>query len=344
MAHGISQSSDMVFNGSTVKDGGSKWEQSQRSGGTPWHGLGVELPGLATAAEVVAASPRFAAPVVKVQAEYNGEPVKGHFWTVKNFAPEDGGPTVVGHVGAEYQVAQETDLLAWAEMFAQDPNGPLFETAAILWGGRKSFVLAKFPDSMIVKGRNRQEDVIGQYLLFSNAHDGSQHLQVQMTPVRVVCQNTLSMAQSGKNRNTSAYLMHSGDLQAKVKNVREILGIAQREFAATQELFQALVNVEPTKDQIDAVLSQLIPDTTSNRAVLQRGRVLELAAAGRGNEPYAGTGWGVYNGYTELVDHHNNQGSKREDAQDMRVNSILFGSGMKSKQEALSVMAKGFLN
>lgn len=324
MAHGLETQNDMAYNALNK---------------APWHGLGVALPGLMTAEEVAQACPRFADPVLKVPAELDGQPVPNHFFTVR---ADD--RTVLGHVGAEYQVAQNMDLLKVAEAYCLDPNGPLFETVGILWGGRKSWVLAKFPEDMILKGRNGAEDVIGQYLLFSNAHDGSQRLKVQATPIRVVCQNTLNMAHAGKQRNTSAWVCHSGDIAAKLENVKDVLGIAAREFAETQELFQALVSAEPTAEQVETVLKALIPDTASKRAELQRERVQQLAVAGTGNAQYAGTAWGLYNGFTELSDHVNNASSKREDAQDMRVNAAWFGSGSAFKAQALKTIAEVCLN
>ncbi len=324
MSHELNDRNDMVYNALS---------------GKPWHGLGVELPGLATAREVLDACPSFAAPVSKEQAMRNGEPVPDHYWTVRTDTD-----TVLGHVGKEYTVAQNSELLGVAEKFCRDKHGPLFETAGILYGGRKSWILAKFPDDMILKGRNGQADSIGQYLLFSNAHDGSQRLRVQLTPIRVVCNNTLTMAHAGKDRNTSAYICHSGDVTGKLANVADLLGVAAREFEQTKELYQALVNCEPTKEQIDTALSTLFPDTATERAKLQRGRVLELAQAGTGNAPFAGTAWGLYNGVTELKDHFDNAGSKLPDAQDRRVNSNWFGSSAKSKADALSTIATVCLN
>jgi phage/plasmid-like protein (TIGR03299 family) len=324
MAHGLEKTQDMVYNS---------------QGGKPWHGLGTELPGPMTAQEVLQACPRFADPVLKVPAELDGRPVPGHYFTVRQ---DD--RTVLGHVGTEYQVAQNADLLKVAESYVMDPNGPIFETVGVLWGGRKSFILARFPSDMVLKGRDGSEDSVAQYLLFSNAHDGSQRLRVQATPIRVVCQNTLNMAHAGSKRNTSAWVCHSGDMSAKLLNVRDVLQIAAKEFAETQELYQALVTTEPTTEQVDQVLQALIPDTTSNRATLQRERVLQLAEAGTGNAPFRGTAWGLYNGLTELSDHVNNSGSKRPDAQDMRVNSAWFGSGANFKAQALRTVAEVCLN
>lgn len=319
MASGIATHEDVVYNG--LK-------------GKPWHGMGVELPGVMTKEEVITHCPKFANPVLKVNAELDGKIVPNHFFTIREDTRE-----ILGAVGTEYSVLQNTKMLEVAEQFCQDPRGPRFETAGVLWNGRKSWVLAEFPENMILRGRDGTEDVVGQFLLFSNAHDGSQRMKVQMTPIRVVCQNTLNMAHHSAKGNTSAYICHSGDINLKLENVADILGIAAREFESTRELYQALIQVEPTADQITEVLKRLIPDTATERANLQRQRVVSLSEAGQGNAPFAGTAWGLYNGFTELVDHFNGAGSKREDAQDMRVNSSWFGSGANNKAEALKIIA-----
>ena len=322
MASGILKNDDIAYNAEN---------------GAPWHTLGIPIDGLMTADDIRTAVPQWSAPVLKVPAEYLGAPVPGHYFTVKN-------GEVLGHAGEEYQVVQDDLMLDMAEAICQDKHGPLFETAGLLWGGRKSFLLAKFPEDMVLKGRNGFEDRVARYLLFANAHDSSHRVRILETPVRVVCQNTQTMAFAGKDANTSCWFAHSGDVRAKFDRVADVLGIAAKNFAETQELYQALMVAEPTAQQVEDVLKRLIPDTATKRAELQRERVTVLAENGMGNAPFAGTAWALYNGFTELSDHHNNAGSKREDAQDMRVNSNWFGSGANFKANALKTIADICLN
>lgn len=321
MASGIVRTDDMAYVGET-----------------PWHGLGIKVAGLMTAQDVAEACPRFVAPVLKLPAEFDGKPVPGHYFTVRS---DD--RTVLGHVGAEYSVAQNRELLDLTERLCMDPNGPRFETVGLLWEGRRSWILARFPEDMVLRGKNGTEDIIGQYLLVSNSHDGSQSLRIQATPIRVVCQNTLNMAYRGKDANSSAFITHSGDIHAKFANVGELLGIAMREFHATAELYQALIDVKPTKAQVDNVMEKLFPETKSNRSELQRDRVLQLAESGIGNAPFRGTAWALYQGYTELQDHIEGAGSRRPDADSMRLNRAWFGTGAEAKSRALATIAREVL-
>lgn len=313
MAHGLAQSNDMAFVGEL-----------------PWHKLGVKLDKLATAAEMIAAVPALAATVSKEQIRRNGIDVDGKYFTVRSDTD-----TVLGIVGQDYKVLQNSDAFRMLDAITMDANGPKYETAGALWGGRKVWALARVPEFLeVVPG-----DTLAQYLLISNSHDGSSAVRIQETPVRVVCQNTLNMAIAGKGKK--AFMRHSGDLLVKANEVQDALRIVRNDFLETLDLYKALANDTPSRDEVDDVLSKLFPETKSDRANLQRSRVRALWNDGIGSHIRAveGTAWALYNATTELVDHHANESSKRSDADDMRLNSIWFGSGASFKQTALDTIA-----
>ena len=313
MAHGLTQENDMAFVGEL-----------------PWHRLGVKLPSLATADEMLAAVPALASPIVKEQIVRKGLAIDGKFFTVRQDTD-----TVIGIVGQDYKVLQNSEAFKIMDAITMDRNGPKYETAGVLWGGRRVWALARVPEFLeVVPG-----DTLAQYLLISNSHDGSSAVRIMETPVRVVCQNTLSMATAGTGK--SAKFRHSGNLVSKVSDVQDALKIVRHDFMETLEQYRALANDRPSADEVDDVLKSLFPDTKSNRAELQRGRVMDLWHDGIGSDlvGVAGTAWTLYNGITELVDHHANEGSRRADADDMRLNSIWFGSGAAFKQQALDTIS-----
>lgn len=301
------------------------------AGELPWHRLGVQLPGLATAAEMLAAVPALRSPVVKEQIVRNGKEVDGKFFTVRQDTD-----TVLGIVGQDYKILQNSEAFAMLDAITMDKYGPKYETAGALWGGRRVWALARLPEFLeVVPG-----DAIACFILVSNSHDGSSAVRFMETPVRVVCGNTEAMALKGKGK--SHKLRHSGDLIGKVSDVQDTLKIVRSDFLATLEQYRALANNRPSSEEVDFVLKGLFPDTKSTRAELQRGRVRNLWDEGIGADipGIAGTAWALYNGVTELVDHHANEGSKREDADDMRLNSIWFGSGAAFKQQALDAISE----
>lgn len=314
MAAGLERSNDMAF-----------------AGELPWHRLGVQLPGLATAKEMLAAVPALAASIVKEPVLRKGTPVSGKYFTIRQDTD-----TVLGIVGSDYRVLQNCEAFEIMDAITMDRNGPKYETAGVLWGGRRVWALARVPEFLeVVPG-----DALAQYLLCANSHDGSSAALFMETPVRVVCQNTLSMATSGGGK--SKKLRHSGNLFSKVSDVQDVLKIVRSNFLETLEQYRALANDRPTNEEVESVLKSLFPDTKTDRAVLQRNRVKTLWDDGIGQDipDIAGTAWALYNGVTELIDHHANAGSKRDDADDMRLNSIWFGSGAAFKQTALDTISE----
>ena len=311
MAHGLKQANDMVYN-------------SQRE--VPWHGLGVPLPGLATVQEVMAAVPALAARVVKEPARRNGIEVEGAYFTVREDTDE-----VLGMVGSRYRVLQNLDAFRFMDRLTMDPNGPKYETAGALWGGKRVWLMAALEPFDVLPG-----DTVKPYLLLSNSHDGSSAVRLKLTSVRVVCANTEAMAHAGDGGKTS--VRHSGDILAKVRDVQTALGLVQKDVLATRDLFRLMAETVPTDSQVADLLARLIPDTATKRAELQRARVMELARDGAGNSGLGGSLWALYNGFTELTDHLNGADSDRADAQDARVNSVLFDSGAARKESALDAI------
>jgi len=299
-------------------------------GATPWHGLGTELPKLATAQEAIDAAKLGWTVEKEPVITANGRTLEGKFINVRQ---DTGEP--LGVVGDQYQILQNADAFKVFDAITQDPHGPKYEVAGSLWNGRKVWLLAKLPECMeVVPG-----DIVEPYILLSNSHDGTSAVRIMETPIRVICQNTLNTAQTGNGR--SIKVRHSGDIMLKVNRVQDVLGILRQSFRETLEVFQALASVEPTKEQVETVLMRLFPETKTDRAKLQRERVMSLAESGRGNAKVAGSAWALYNGVTELVDHYNNAGMKNLDT---RLNVLGMGSGLDAKADALQTIIDTCLN
>lgn len=323
MAHGITETDKMIYVGEL-----------------PWHKLGIPLPGLATAQEVKDALQMYR---VEKRPVYTMYPNGSYVQVPEKFATvRMDNNHALGIVGSQYTVLQNEDALSLLDDITIDPRGPKYETAGTLWEGRQFWALARMPEwSEIIPN-----DLIGQYLLISNSHDGSRAINVQMTPVRVVCNNTLTAAVNSAQRYLK--IRHSGNVFHKISNVQDALGLITNTFQETTNLYKALADTNPTVLQINEVLEALFPQekTKSQRNKLQAERVLNLAENGIGSDVtgHKLTGWTLYNGVTELIDHHNNKNSKSDDADSMRLNSMWYGSGAKVKDDALSTISKVLLS
>jgi phage/plasmid-like protein (TIGR03299 family) len=112
-------------------------------------------------------------------------------------------------------------------------EGVRYETAGSLQGGRKVWLLAHMPHEYIITGER-----ISPYLLFSNTHDGSGAIKVALTPIRVVCNNTLNLALSAAKRSWS--MIHTGDIQSKMKEARDTLFMAEQYMDSLGKEFESL--------------------------------------------------------------------------------------------------------
>lgn len=211
-----------------------------------------------------------------------------------------------------------------------------YHTAGALGDGEKVWMLAKLPGEIRVRD---SVDVTEQYLLLSNSHDGSSSLRVFFTPIRVVCANTLGVAER-RGRGHGVSVIHKGNLEAKVAEAQEILGLAKRFYDNLEDRINRLAWHYPTTEQLESYFQTLYPDrrgTKSRRAENVRNELFRLFENGRGqNLPETKlTTWAAFNAITEFVDHHRStRGRTDQERASNRLESAWFGSGARLKRQA----------
>ena len=177
----------------------------------PWHGLGTEVQEAVNSADAL----RLAGLDWTVQPReiqvVGGDKIMNYKANVRS---SDG--SVLGVVSDRYQIVQNADAFAFTdELIGGDVR---YEPAGSLQGGRKIWLLAKMPERQIAG------DAVEPYLCFSNTHDGSGAIRVCMTPIRVVCNNTLNLALNTAKRQWSA--RHTGYIEQKMQEARLCLELA----------------------------------------------------------------------------------------------------------------------
>lgn len=193
---------------------------------TPWHGLGVrvnEAP--ASRAALTLAGLDWSVVQEPVYTE-TGELVEGYRANIR-----DADRRVLGVVTDRYKVIQNREAFAFTDALLGE--GVRYETAGSLQGGRKVWLLAHMPHEYIITGER-----ISPYLLFSNTHDGSGTIKVALTPIRVVCNNTLNLALSAAKRSWS--MIHTGDIRSKMKEARDTLFMAEQYMDSLGKEFESL--------------------------------------------------------------------------------------------------------
>lgn len=305
-------------------------------GAKPWHGIGTPLNNLATASEaIVAANLGWTVrcePVYqrRLIGNFNNDLSLPQYEFVAldhQVVIREDTNMALGVVGSDYHPFQNLNMFRFLDDLTQDPNGPKYETAGSLFNGRKVWALAKLPGHVEILGK----DNIDLYLLISSSHDGSQAITIQFTPIRVVCNNTLTWA-LGQSR-ISAKFKHTMNVNEKVFEAADTLGIIMKKQDTVNEVFNAFAKKAYTKEQEDILLSELFGDSEHARTQNKKDEVKHLAIHGTGNEQFAGTFWGLYNGVTEFFDYHNNKNPNNEKA----FESKWFGVGANQKEKAYNI-------
>jgi phage/plasmid-like protein (TIGR03299 family) len=306
-------------------------------GEAPWHGLGRQLDAPATAQEAITAAGLDYEVQLTPIATYDGLTVEGRRAVVRYDKQE-----VLGVVSDRYVPVQNRQAFGFLDAVVADGN-LRYHTAGALGKGEKIFLLAKLPESIRVKN---SDDFVDKYLLLSNAHDGSAALRVFFTPIRVVCQNTLSMAER-RGRGQGASIMHKGNLEAKILEAQQILGLARRFFDDAAAVIDHLASHSPTSAQLAAYFGKLYPDPEegkeNTRAVNTRFNLQRLFEEGVGHDQpgVKGTTWAAYNAVTEYVDHFRTARGRDDcDRTSRRLDSIWFGSGAQLKAKAWDLAAE----
>lgn len=242
----------------------------------------------------------------------------------------------LGVVSDRYVPVQNRQAFGFLDAVAAE-GGLRYHTAGALGWGERIWLLAKLPDQIRVRN---SEDLVDKFLLLSNAHDGSAALRVFFTPVRVVCANTLSLAHR-RGAGEGVSIMHKGDLEAKIRQAQQVLGLARRFFDAAAAVIDRLAGYSPSAAQLGAYFRELYPDPEEGkdnaRAVKVRGELQRLFEEGSGHDQpgVKGTAWAAYNAVTEYTDHFRTARG-RDDASraSRRLGSIWFGSGAQLKARA----------
>jgi len=204
-------------------------------------------------------------------------------------------------------------------------------TAGSLMDGKIVWVLAKIKESFdVLPG-----DQVDNFLLFTNPHRYGQSLNVRMTPIRVVCNNTLQMSLSSKSKNEVS-LNHRRTFDADL--VKQQLGIAHQKFDQYKEFAQFLANKKAKSADVIQFVNKVFPHSnTKGRDVKDyedlspsAKRAMDARQSQPGAEYAEGTWWNALNAVTYLVDHELGR------SDDTRITSAWYGYNAKRKLIAVN--------
>ena len=260
-------------------------------------------------------------------------PAEGEFGIVRKDKWDSDDCTVLGVVGEQYTPLQNREAFTFFDPIVGE-GAAIYHTAGVLGAGERIWILAKLPDSITVKNG----DITDKFLLLSNSHDGESAVQVKFTPIRVVCENTLTMA-LGKGKTIR--VAHTKNVQQRLRDAQRLLGIIRDEFAEIEKDFNKMAQVQMDDDQLGVYFGLVFPDPADpddRRAAERAGKHRSWAgyffSNGRRDREYGveGTLWAAYNGVTEYIDHR-----KTQQTNERRLRSLWFGNGCSIKARACRV-------
>lgn len=212
---------------------------------------------------------------------------------------------VLGVVGERYNVLQNEDLFDFGDALL---DGGRWETAGSIKNGRQVFGSLALERETVLDP-NGVSDKVKTYLLINTSHDGSVAIQASITPVRVVCANTLNLALGKGNRGVkqSFKIRHTATASGKVAQAREALGLANRYMDEFDKLAQQMIETEISKAKFDEIVALAYPKPEKDaKGSIKKWEtktdLLQSIYVGEFNNTIAGTAWGAFNALTERLD------------------------------------------
>ena len=260
----------------------------------PWHGLGTRVAEAPTSFEAIRlAGLDWTVDQREIALLGENKPIKN---ALANVRSSDG--AVLGLVSERYKIVQNYDAFAFTDVLIG--GDVTYETAGSLNGGRKIWLLARMPKQKIL------DDDIEPYLCFTNTHDGTGAVRVLMTPIRVVCNNTLNLAISKAQRAWS--VVHTGDIKQKIAEARETLDLANRYMSGLSEYAEKLTDVWVDEGRLQQVLDKVFraeaAKTDREKETLKKRKDAYMTCyLAPDLVKYFGTAYGAVNAMADMVAH-----------------------------------------
>ena len=291
-------------------------------GDLPWHGLGTKVdPDI---------SPRDMQKAAGVDWRVLETPT---FYTFDGQTKATGQKAVVREtdgriltqVGPNWHPVQNDDAFDFFAEFVERGDMQM-HTAGSLKNGEIVWALAKVDDSFeLFNG-----DKVDSYLLFSNPHQYGKSIDVRFTPIRVVCNNTLTLSLN-QNAKTEVRLNHRKEFDAD--EVKEMLGVAHFKMSQYKEMAEFLGSKRATDDVVKEYFGELLGKSNKDEDRLSRRgeRAMEVLQEQPGAEFAEGSFWQPFNAVTYLTDHEFGRSN------DTRMQSSWYGANRKLKTRALEL-------
>tara|TARA_R100001198_G_C5239425_1_gene216775 strand:- start:3053 stop:3997 length:945 start_codon:yes stop_codon:yes gene_type:complete len=298
--------------------------QMAYAGDLPWHGLGQQVSddittdGMMEAAGLdwsVTKQPMYYMDDLGEMGEVPG----------KSALVRSSDNKVMDIVGQDWNPVQNAEAFEFFREFV-DTGDMQMHTAGSLKDGKMVWALAKVNDGFTIKTA-QGEDSVESYLLFSNPHQYGKSIDVRFTPIRVVCNNTLTLS---LNQNVDQYVRMGHQRPFNAEDAMATLGMAHKKLETYKEAAEYLCQKSYTTDDMLNYFNQVFPsasDRDSNKSREAQEVMHTQAGAALGE----GTFWQLFNTVTYMTDHTLGRNS------DTRLQSAWYGQNQNVKKKALEL-------
>lgn len=270
----------------------------------PWHGIGTVVEEAPTAEEAIKLAGLdwqvVQAPVFC--GDFEAKDALGNIRERIN--PETGEleKSLLGIVSRDYHPVQNSEAFDFFDTLIGEEAH--YETAGSLHHGKRIFLTAKMERRWTVG-----DDGIDTFLLLTNGHDGRHSLRAMVTPVRVVCQNTLNIAIKKVKRSWS--IPHYRTIKDKIAEARQSLGLTVSYMDSFSEFGNRAIDTKVTPGVMEGLVDELFRNTpgykTSEKTIEKKISIFEDCLRAPDLRPYAGTMWGVLNAVSDYETHRGKQ-------------------------------------
>jgi len=302
--------------------------QMAYTGDLPWHGLGTKVSNDLTPEQMLkAAGLNWTVDPVDLFAEVGGKRLAtGHRALVRSTDQR-----VIDVITDDWNPVQNSDAFEFFNDFVAHGDMSM-ETAGSLKDGKIVWALAKVKESFDLFGG---KDRVDAYLHFTNPHQYGQSIDVRFTPIRVVCNNTLTLSLNTKSKNM-VKVSHRREFDPD--QVKEALGVAKQKLAKYKEMAEFLSQKRYNNENVVDYFKRIFPVLTtkvdskkllSNSA--ERGLDIVKFDSQPGAEYGKGTFWELFNTVTYMTDHEIGR------SVDARLTSAWYGANKNLKTKALEL-------
>lgn len=236
-----------------------------------------------------------------------------------------------GAVGERYEPIQNWEAFEFFDSIIGEGHAQ-YETVGALGNGEIVFITAKLSDYMEVK-----KSQIDKYLLLSMSHDGSSAITIMFTPIRVVCNNTLSMALSGSRNKIT--IKHTKNARERIELSKSTLGLVSSQNESLTNIWTKWSKEELSDEKASELFEIALGLTRDDKSKLstKASNILKSVNSyyqiGVGQQDIVGTKWGVYNAITGYL-----QNVKTDKTDDNKFNRTFLGKDGLIRQNTANLL------